>query len=523
MSPMKIPLKIRKWTHAEAVEQTIAVDAARIAIVIVDMWHYHWCRTWVGRAGALIPRMNKALSVARKLGITVIHAPTDVVTAYAGYEQRERMAALDDMPFEPAGRVISVYPPEELSNGKLHPQYYDGEMCGSPFPCIENFGMYKLDPRLDIHETDWISASARDVNNLCKRDGIEHLIYFGGATNICILGKLEGMIQMSALGFDCMIARDLTEAHSDGAGSAGLDHNTERAVQFIETHIGTSIDFGATMRELGQWEESWIVDSVLIAPWGRQSHPQFFEDAIAVTMTCPRLPGAEIRYTLDGSEPAADSALYAGELRLANSVLLRAAAFRGGSRISLVSESHYTKIPPAPPVPDVFLSDLQPKYAALPGYIPWWSAPEKGSDPPPAMDSSYDGTPLVLRGERYGKGIGVNTPSQLVYRLDPAYEYFVAGAGICESLLDRDNGRAMAVFPRATFKVFVDGKPLAESKCMYISEVPWRFKVKIPEGSRSISLVTTTEMEGASYNLANWANAGFLLHGTAADKGAQRG
>ena len=54
------------------------------------MWNTNDCMTNAQRAAALVPRMNKVLEVARRLGMQIIWAPTDVVNYYAGTPQRER-------------------------------------------------------------------------------------------------------------------------------------------------------------------------------------------------------------------------------------------------------------------------------------------------------------------------------------------------------------------------------------------------------------------------------------------------
>src|SRR6185369_8160808 len=51
---------------------------ARIGVVVVDMWNFHWCKTATMRVDALVPRMNKALDAARDLGMTVMLCPSDV-------------------------------------------------------------------------------------------------------------------------------------------------------------------------------------------------------------------------------------------------------------------------------------------------------------------------------------------------------------------------------------------------------------------------------------------------------------
>ncbi len=65
----------------------------------------------------------------------------------------------------------------------------------------------------------------------------------------------------------------------------------------------------------------------------------FYAAAQTVTMTGPA--GAEIRYTLDGSEPTAGSTLYAGPVTVSSSASLRAAAFAAGRLPSLITTQQY--------------------------------------------------------------------------------------------------------------------------------------------------------------------------------------
>jgi hypothetical protein len=60
------------------------------------------------------------------------------------------------------------------------------------------------------------------------------------------------------------------------------------------------------------------------------------------------------------------------------------------------------------------------------------------------------------------------------------------------------------------FCLFIDGKPVAESPVMRISQEPWRFDVEIPAGSRLIDVVC---MDAGSRNIldyGNWLDAGFI-------------
>jgi hypothetical protein len=87
----------------------------------------------------------------------------------------------------------------------------------------------------------------------------------------------------------------------------------------------------------------------------------------------------------------------------------------------------------------------------------------------------------------------------------------VALAGVDDNLLDQNLGSNGARYPSVVFKVFVDGRLAAESPVMRISQVPWRFDVPIPPGSRQIVLVCDDAGSRSPYDLGNWVEAGFVL------------
>jgi hypothetical protein len=74
-------------TRAPQTSQVLAtderIDPTKIGVVIVDMWNTNDCMTNAQRAAALVPRMNKVLDAARRLGMQIIWAPTDVASTLA--------------------------------------------------------------------------------------------------------------------------------------------------------------------------------------------------------------------------------------------------------------------------------------------------------------------------------------------------------------------------------------------------------------------------------------------------------
>ncbi len=85
--------------------------------------------------------------------------------------------------------------------------------------------------------------------------------------------------------------------------------------------------------------------------YGKAASPEFspapgtYDQGEAITMSCST-EGAQIRYTTDGSDPIASSALYSGPLTLMSSTTLKAKAFKSGWSPSDISSGEYTIIQP---------------------------------------------------------------------------------------------------------------------------------------------------------------------------------
>lgn len=208
-------------------------------------------------------------------------------------------------------------------------------------------------------------------------------------------------------------------------------------------------------------------------------------------------PGSEIHYTLDGSEPDANSPLYASAVSLNLSCILRA-RITAGPGAGHQTKGHFTIIPDTPPLPDVHLSDLN-WVSATAG----WGSPQK--------NFSVQQNPLSIGGVIYAKGIGTHADSEIVYSLDPAYLRFVAVAGIDDEItLNKASIR---------FSVQIDGVAVAQSPVVRHDGQSqfWHFDVPIPAGSQRLKIVALGTLDGSSYDHADWVKAGFVLGNTMQD------
>jgi len=490
----------RQTGQVQVVEREI--DPAKTGVVVIDMWNFHWCKTATERVGAIVPRMEHCLQAMRALGMQVFYCPTDVIDAYLGTPQRERVLAT---PLEPLPALKDIECPE--------PPQGPGCACGRE-RCLGQYGWDAMHPDLSIAEADLMPNSFEQLYTLCKARGIEHLLFLGCHTQVCLLGKSVGLMNMKRAGFDCILARDLTDAHPDYDPAKGVtpDDLTARTVAHFERYLCSSVQLYDELQRLGHIQCSDPVDPVRLAPWGTMQRPHLFEEDVIVTVSTPWQAGATIRYTTDGSAPTAASKVYTEPLTFAETALLRVQAFENGRPVCLETTGSFVRLGARPPLPDVYLGELKPIRTTGPGHSPSdsshrWSPFVRG----PQVDKNNRGKPLVLRRQTYKRGMGVHAPNAMIFVVKKEYDRFVGEVGMDEEMIRYSNGSNLAMYPSAVFRVFIDGEEAAASPVMRITFIPWRFDVKIPKGAKIISLCVTDAGNGNKGDWADWVNAGFVV------------
>ena len=239
--------------------QTIQLDPSKTAVVVVDMWNGHSCKTATKRLGQLVGPMNETLAAARKLGMPVVFAPTlgsiyanaqkvypkepEKHRFYEGSPQRKATVAL---PEHPLLEALKFDPPPFPKFAV--PDHPCGGVCkGKPGPSPK----YRMHTDLVIAPGDYIADSTQEMWNFCCERGITHLVYVGVAANICLAGKPCAVIPMTRLGLECVVVRDLTQAHpptywengrKDGDPSAKPDLGTRISIRHYERSICPTID-----------------------------------------------------------------------------------------------------------------------------------------------------------------------------------------------------------------------------------------------------------------------------------------
>jgi nicotinamidase-related amidase len=217
-------------------------EVAQTAIIICDMWDTHTCNLSAQRVAAMAPRMNQVISASRSLGVMIIHAPSDTMKYYEGTPQRLRMQRA---PAASSPTPILTRCPRDSAEERNFP--IDDTAGGCDDPILKNWtGPYpwtRQHPALDVVGFDGVSDNGQEIYNFCKQEGIANVALMGVHTNICILNRSFGIRQMTQLGFQVVLVRDLTDAMYDPRSRPFVSHarGTELVIEHIESRWCPSI------------------------------------------------------------------------------------------------------------------------------------------------------------------------------------------------------------------------------------------------------------------------------------------
>jgi nicotinamidase-related amidase len=217
-------------------ERTLRWEVAQTAIIICDMWDTHTCSLSAQRVAAMAPRMNQVVSAARSLGVMIIHAPSDTMKFYEGTPQRLRMQRA---PTASSSKPVLASCPRNPAEERNFP--IDDSAGGCDDPIVKDWiGPYpwtREHPALDVLGFDGVSDNGQEIYNFCKQEGIANVALMGVHTNICILNRSFGIRQMTQLGFQVVLVRDLTDSMYDPRTRPFVSHarGTELVIEHIES------------------------------------------------------------------------------------------------------------------------------------------------------------------------------------------------------------------------------------------------------------------------------------------------
>jgi nicotinamidase-related amidase len=206
--------QVRNNSEFRVVEETAKWDPSKTAVIVVDMWNNHSCKSAAARVVEMAPHMNRVLVAARDQGMLIIHSPSNCMDAYEGTPARKRAQSA---PHKPASVKFQWNYFNADREGPLDAKLEQaGCSCDSSETCGGKRNWTSEIATLEIKDEDAVSDDGQEIHNLLAERGIENVILMGVHTNRCVLGRPFGIRQMVYLGKNVVLCRDLTDSfHRD--------------------------------------------------------------------------------------------------------------------------------------------------------------------------------------------------------------------------------------------------------------------------------------------------------------------
>ncbi len=235
--------------------RTESWNAPETAIVICDMWDRHHSLNATRRVGELAERINRVVDHAREQGVTIIHAPSSCMDAYAGHPGRLRAINAPTAENLPAGidswcawlsEEEKLAYPIDQSDGGVDDDPAEGNAWH------EKLAKQGRNPNapwksqiatIRIDERDVITDNGTENWNVQEQFGIKNVLVMGVHTNMCVLGRPFGLRQMAKNGRNVVLVRDLTDTMYNPAMEPKVNHfsGTDLIVAHIEKFVCPTI------------------------------------------------------------------------------------------------------------------------------------------------------------------------------------------------------------------------------------------------------------------------------------------
>lgn len=242
--PITLHTRSREVTDGGEVvvrERTATWKPSETAIIVTDMWDRHWCDGATRRVAGLAPRMNEAIEAARRAGVLVVHAPSDVISFYDGHPARENARRA---PYaEPPQAILSWYELDPEVEAPLPIDDSDGGCDSCEGACEEHRAWSRQIETIRIADQDGISDDGEEIYSLLHSRGIRNVLLMGVHTNMCVLGRPFGIRAQRNLGMNVALVRDLTDTMYNPAMAPFVPHDegTELVIQHIERYWAPTI------------------------------------------------------------------------------------------------------------------------------------------------------------------------------------------------------------------------------------------------------------------------------------------
>jgi nicotinamidase-related amidase len=238
---LKLKLRTRPAEEqGKVVEKAIQWNPKLTAIIVVDMWDDHWCKSAAARVTEMAGPMNDLLKTVRSQGVFVIHAPSTTTDFYKDSPQRKRAQAA---PF--AATPVDLAKTERWGTGWCYPDAKregplpidDSDMgCSCKVKCKIEPPWKRQIAAIEIAPEDAVTDNGQETWNLLAERKIDNVLILGVHLNMCVLGRPFAIRQQRYLGKNIVLVRDMTDTMYNPEMRPKVSHfeGTDLVVEHVE-------------------------------------------------------------------------------------------------------------------------------------------------------------------------------------------------------------------------------------------------------------------------------------------------
>jgi nicotinamidase-related amidase len=234
-------------------QRTAQWEPRKTALIICDMWDDHWCKSAALRVAELAVPMNEVVSVARKKGIFIIHAPS---TTTKFYDRTPARLRAQRAPFVKTALPLSTSErwgtawcwPDSARETDL--PIDDSDMgCDCAVKCKIRDAWTRQISTIQIANEDAVTDNGQETFNLLAERSIQNVILLGVHLNMCVLGRPFAIRQMVLQGKNVALMRDMTDTMYNHEKRPMVNHfqGTDLVIEHIEKYWCPSIQRGSTV------------------------------------------------------------------------------------------------------------------------------------------------------------------------------------------------------------------------------------------------------------------------------------
>ncbi len=190
----------------------LAIPVEEVALVLVDLWSKHYCRSWTERAmGIVRDRIGPVAAACRRAGIPVLHAPSQRLADR--YPKSSRLFREGDGERMPTyASWDSNWPPVDFVERRGEYGAFAREYSPPRESWAKEYEDQGISTYVGPEEDDWVVKSGPHMHRILTDLKRLHLIYAGFATNMCLLHRDYGIRAMSDRGYNTILLGDCTTA-----------------------------------------------------------------------------------------------------------------------------------------------------------------------------------------------------------------------------------------------------------------------------------------------------------------------